>query len=309
MARHFAECVILYGAPYLLSVCMMELMHTNYKSKVDTTSGRSTAVELLQHENWRLNSKHLWRVLQDLGSAASDPAVKRLPSNIRDALLAPENTSLRDQLRSRPHKSPYTATDLHPTSFDSSPVARPGPPVDEKEPLVLSDFETALLVRASGLDRSEVLARLMNGSARVKNVILPHRPARTGIIYADKASKGVAHYTVDAALCSTPGPAGIVQVESLFTLAGTVYAQVTWGTKGAKDPETGFWAYEFQAQPARLMEKANRSLEQHQTVLSRWRKCECVIQAERLVEYVYFGHVYAQGRAVPMLLHEYFIPH
>ncbi len=75
-----------------------------------------------------------------------------------------------------------------------STVARPGPPVDEKDPLLLSDFETALLVRACGLDCSDVLAQLMSGIVRLKNVVLPHRPAKTGIIYADKASKGAAHY-------------------------------------------------------------------------------------------------------------------
>jgi hypothetical protein len=237
-------------------------------------------------------------VLQNLSTASVDPAVTRLPHNIQRDLLNPANQSLRDQLRPRPTKSPYAPSDLHKT--DISPQVRAGPFVDEKAPLSLSKLERHFLSRACGFS----FAQMPDTVARLKNLILPNRPSRSGTIYADLVHKGVAHYTVDATLdqkCT-----GIVQVEDLFVFNSVGYARVTWGKKGHADAETGFYTYNFQEPTPSELKKAELSLQLQTTVLL---KCERLVRAERLIEYVYFGHVYATGKPVFMLLNTFHIPH
>ena len=110
-ARHFAESVDIYGFPAGLSTCMLELMHTLYKHKVSTTSGRETVIELMQYENFRQAARHLLQVLEHPEAAVHDPVITCLPDSIHQDLLDSKNTTLRALLRPRPTKSQYVPID------------------------------------------------------------------------------------------------------------------------------------------------------------------------------------------------------
>ena len=295
--RHIPESTGNFGIPAVLSSCMQELMHTLYKHKLSTTSGRNSVVELMQYENFRQASRYMWLLLESgADKAAKDPAVQRLPIGIQRDLFDPANGGLRELLLPRPTKSPYAAHNL--THVDETDFYRPGPEV-KGAPHNLSVLEKILLARLSG-----VAAKELPDIERLGSIILPRRPACEGTLYADISRYGVTHYAVDAAVEDEKLHRGMVQLDHLFMFRDIAYAIVTWGVaKSSDDKQTGCQSYTFEALQSGMVKRAINALRNNTPIPE---KAECVLRAEWLVKYYHFGHPETTGRLTPFLLNKYF---
>jgi hypothetical protein len=299
--RHYRECAEKYGNIASLNVCMEEMMHGTFKSKLSTTSGRHSVVELMQHENFRQASRYYHRVLANLETAGKDPEVAKLPEAIRADLLNPSSKydALRASLRPRSTKTPYTNENSE--VGDVLDLLRTGR--EEKMLFPLSALDQLLLGALSSGSQDAVLVQVPNAINTVPFLTLPGHHKKMASIWSPSGSKGESHYAVDAPVGDARHK-GIFQVVKLFVFKDIGYAYGMWGAKKGVDALTSCQGYHFEAPAesgaARILAQARRN---PRTILQT--RHERIVRACRLVDYVHFG-ITARGQ---LFLDKFYIPH
>jgi hypothetical protein len=289
--RHYPSSIELFGVGSALSLCMEEMNHNLYKTRVKHTSGREVFKELMTYENFRQAVRYLLHIVKHNPNATNHPAILRLPEAVRDELLHDPAGILTDLMASRSVTTSYTSSTY--TEDDVAPIIRTGHSVPPK---VLTSKEVDevlhLVLRKKYQDRGQrrsLKVELAEGVSGLSFVCLPHRSRHAATIFSSQAHAdhkegtrvNFTHYSVGSALPhgSTEFPGKVARVHRLFLVRDVPLACVTWGQFIKVEPITGCREYRF-------------------STLSS------VIKAERLISYVHFG-ILPGSR---LLLNRFYVP-
>ena len=181
----------------------------------------------MQSENTRQAMRFLDRVLDDPASARVHPDIKRLPDDLRRALLAGDSSSdTRELLRSNSTSAAYTDTTALDTKASQLLV---GPKMDTVWTLSEEDMQDAAeLLRSAGAAVADVTQ--LRTLPAVQWLVLPGRHTTRDRVWANYVKKGFAHYRLDEPLGhgSSRPPKLIVRVTRLAIVQGVALAAVVY---------------------------------------------------------------------------------
>ena len=288
---HFKETAERFGR--ILAVPKEETKHAFFKQAVRSTSGRKTALELLQHANTYEAVAFLRRLVE--ARHWEHPFLKKLPPVIQ-TFIKSDNKGLYALLQPKSLASSYGTDAGGGNNFDENKEPWIGATKSEK--LVLKPFEMRRLIALLTVenlsegddDLDEEDGREDTPVEQYVSVLLPGRKRRTQMLWADQDKKGSSYYNVPSlddgsSLC-------VVRLDALFTAAvneedsGEIFARVRWGVKepAHTDKTTGFTCFEFEYD------------ERQQEILANQGK-HSILRASELGDAVHMGWLSKRSRS------------